>query len=86
MDATWEKRLADLDIAIINLDGANDDHALAHLASSLMVHWDDLPESLRHSIYELACSEKMAGLQKTVQIKQQIDRLLNRNGAKPPSS
>ena len=70
--------MTDLDFAIINTDGSNDDPALRYLAASLIAHWDDLPDDLRSSIYDLAVSGKIVGIPQTVQLKQQIDAILRR--------
>lgn len=71
--------MSKLDSFRIDLDGAESDHALRYLAASLVAHWDDLPDGMRAQIYELAISGKILGVPHTVQLKQQIDRVLCRN-------
>ncbi len=71
--------MSDLDFSILNLDGAEDDYALKHLAGALIAYWNDLPDALRDSIYVHAIGGKSIGAPQTVQLKQQIDSLLRRN-------
>lgn len=72
--------MVDLDFVTLNTDGKEDDHALRYLAGSLIGHWDELAPETRASIYKMAISGKVVGIPHTVQLKQQVDALLRRNG------
>lgn len=51
-----------------------DEHLLRRLAKAVAVHWDMLPESVRFAILEQAVY--MHDDHETVQLKQQLERLI----------
>jgi hypothetical protein len=67
------------EIEFIATDGNEDALALQYIGAASLLRWDALPEEVRGAIYNLATSGKLIGLDKGVQLAEQIDRLIRRN-------
>ena len=71
--------MAKNEIEFIATDGNEDALALQYLGAATLLRWNALPEEMRDAIYNLAISGKLIGLDKAVQLTEQVDRLIRRN-------
>jgi hypothetical protein len=66
-------------IEFIATDGNEDGLALQYIGAATLLRWNTMPEDVRVAIYNLATSGKLMGLDKGVQLIEQVDRLVRRN-------
>jgi hypothetical protein len=71
------------EIEFVTTDGNEDALALQYLGAATLLRWDSIPPELRTTIYGLATSGKLKGLDKGLQLVEQIDRLIRRNTRRP---
>ena len=67
------------EIEFIATEGNGDALALQYIGAATLLRWNTLPQEIRVAIYNLATSGKLVGLDKGVQLIEQVDRLIRRN-------
>ena len=67
------------EIEFITTDGHEDGLALQYVGAATLLRWGSLSADSRTAIYNLATSGKLKGLDKGIQLAEQVDRLIRRN-------